>query len=168
MLYKKLKSAREESGLTQSEVAKKLYVTRQTVSRWEQGKTLPNIYVIQKLSNLYCLSLDELVENTVFEKEEVKNMKKINFFALFGALVFNIFLFSLVILFLSGILILSYGISLIMIFSPLIFVVFVLTGIQDFNVFQLILTIFFIGIGLFSIPLLKKSLLRHLILLKAI
>ncbi|HDN2165251.1 TPA: helix-turn-helix transcriptional regulator, partial [Staphylococcus aureus] len=44
MISNKLKSARLAKELTQSEVAKKLYVTRQTVSRWEQGKTLPNIY----------------------------------------------------------------------------------------------------------------------------
>lgn len=72
MISNKLKSARLAKELTQSEVAKKLYVTRQTVSRWEQGKTLPNIYVIQELSDLYDISLDELVVNTALENKEAK------------------------------------------------------------------------------------------------
>ncbi|MGT2610333.1 helix-turn-helix transcriptional regulator [Staphylococcus aureus] len=65
------KSARLAKELTQSEVAKKLYVTRQTVSRWEQGKTLPIFYVIQELSDLYDISLDELV-NTALEIRRLK------------------------------------------------------------------------------------------------
>ena len=88
MISNKLKSARLAKELTQSEVAKKLYVTRQTVSRWEQGKTLPNIYVIQELSDLYGISLDELVVNTALENKEAKSMKNVNPFALFGAILF--------------------------------------------------------------------------------
>lgn len=157
MLSEKLKSARLAKELTQSEVAKELYVTRQTLSRWEQGKTLPNIYAIQELSRIYDISLNDLVKNTVFENKESQNVKRLNFFALFGALVFNIFLFSLVILFFSASFIMLLGISLTMIFSPLIFIIFVIKDIQDFNIFQLSLTIFFFCIGLFSIPILKKS-----------
>lgn len=156
MLSKKLKSARENSHLTQSEVAKKLYVTRQTVSRWEQGKTLPNIYVIQELSRVYQIPLNELVENTVYKDKEVVKMKKVNYFALFGALIFNICLFSLIFIFCFGFTILALGISLTMIFSPLIFVIFVLTGMQDFSYIQLFLSIIFLAIGLLSLPLIKK------------
>ena len=107
MLSNKLKSARLAKELTQSEVAKKLYVTRQTVSRWEQGKTLPNIYVIQELSDLYGISLDELVVNTALENKEVKSMKNVNPFALLGAILFNMFLFSLIVIFFGGFLLLS-------------------------------------------------------------
>ena len=107
MLSNKLKSARLAKELTQSEVAKKLYVTRQTVSRWEQGKTLPNIYVIQELSDLYGISLDELVVNTALENKEAKSMKNVNPFALFGAILFNVFLFSLIVIFFGGFLLLS-------------------------------------------------------------
>ena len=156
MLSNKLKSARLAKELTQSEVAKKLYVTRQTVSRWEQGKTLPNIYVIQELSDLYGISLDELVVNTALENKEAKSMKNVNPFALFGAILFNMFLFSLIVIFFGGFLLLSLFISLVMIFSPLILVIFVLTGVQEFNVIQLVMTVIFFGIGLLSIPLLKK------------
>ncbi|MDE4586261.1 helix-turn-helix domain-containing protein [Staphylococcus epidermidis] len=156
MLSNKLKEARLAKGLTQSEIAKKLYVTRQTVSRWEQGKTLPNIYVIQELSDFYGISLEELVVNTELENKEVKSMENVNLFALFGAILFNVFLFSLIIIFFGGFLLLSVFISLAMIFSPLIFAIFVLTGIQDFNVVQLFMTVIFLVVGLLSIPLLKK------------
>ena len=156
MLSNKLKSARLAKELTQSEVAKKLYVTRQTVSRWEQGKTLPNIYVIQELSDLYGISLDELVVNTAVENKEVKSMKNVNPFALLGAILFNMFLFSLIVIFFGGFLLLSLFVSLTMIFSPLILGIFVLAGVQYFNVIQLVMTVFFFGIGVLSIPLLKK------------
>ncbi len=157
MISNKLKSARLAKELTQSEVAKKLYVTRQTVSRWEQGKTLPNIYVIQELSDLYDISLDELVVNTALENKEAKSMKNVNPFALFGAILFNVFLFSLIVIFFGGFLLLSLFISLAMLFSPLILAIFVLTGVQEFNVIQLVMTVIFVVIGLLSIPLLKKS-----------
>jgi transcriptional regulator with XRE-family HTH domain len=157
MISNKLKSARLAKELTQSEVAKKLYVTRQTVSRWEQGKTLPNIYVIQELSvYLYDISLDELVVNTALENKEAKSMKNVNPFALFGAILFNVFLFSLIVIFFGGFLLLSLFISLAMLFSPLILAIFVLTGVQEFNVIQLVMTVIFVVIGLLSIPLLKK------------
>ena len=41
-------------------------------------------------------------------------------------------------------------------FSPLILAIFVLTGVQEFNVIQLVMTVIFVVIGLLSIPLLKK------------
>ena len=130
MISNKLKSARLAKELTQSEVAKKLYVTRQTVSRWEQGKTLPNIYVIQELSDLYDISLDELVVNTALENKEAKSMKNVNPFALFGAILFNVFLFSLIVIFFGGFLLLSLFISLAVLFSRFILAIFVLTGVQ--------------------------------------
>ena len=74
MISERLKLARKNSNLTQGEVAKKLYVTRQTISRWEQGKTLPNNFAIEKLSDIYQVSLDELIKDTLLEKKEAKNM----------------------------------------------------------------------------------------------
>ncbi|MGT2610332.1 hypothetical protein ACVQ92_06910 [Staphylococcus aureus] len=83
-------------------------------------------------------------------------MKNVNPFALFGAILFNVFLFSLIVIFFGGFLLLSLFISLAMLFSPLILAIFVLTGVQEFNVIQLVMTVIFVVIGLLSIPLLKK------------
>lgn len=54
--------ARKKSGLSQEEVAEKLGVSRQTISKWELSETLPDIRQTKKLALLYHLSLDELVD----------------------------------------------------------------------------------------------------------
>lgn len=62
-------NARKKSGLSQEEVAGKLGVSRQTISKWELDETLPDIYQSKKLANLYGLSLDELIEFDIDVKE---------------------------------------------------------------------------------------------------
>lgn len=53
--------ARKKSGLSQEEVAGKLGVSRQTISKWELDETLPDICQSKKLASLYGSTLDELV-----------------------------------------------------------------------------------------------------------
>lgn len=55
-------NARKKSGLSQEKVAEKLGVSRQTISKWELGETLPDIRQSKKLALLYHLSLDELID----------------------------------------------------------------------------------------------------------
>ena len=62
-------NARKKSGLSQEDVAGKLGVSRQTISKWELDETLPDIRQSKKLSNLYGLSLDELLEFDIDVKE---------------------------------------------------------------------------------------------------
>lgn len=62
-------NARKKSGLSQEDVAGKLGVSRQTISKWELDETLPDIRQSKKLSNLYGLSLDELIEFDIDIKE---------------------------------------------------------------------------------------------------
>lgn len=54
--------ARKKSGLTQEEVAQKLGVSRQTISKWETDETLPDIRQSKKMAILYNVSLDDLIE----------------------------------------------------------------------------------------------------------
>ena len=54
--------ARKKSGLSQEEVAEKLGVSRQTISKWETDETLPDIRQSKQLALLYRLSLDELID----------------------------------------------------------------------------------------------------------
>lgn len=61
--------ARKKRGLSQEEVAGKLGVSRQTISKWETDETLPDICQSKKLAVLYGLSLDELVEFDIGIKE---------------------------------------------------------------------------------------------------
>lgn len=52
---------RTKSGLTQEELAKKVLVTRQAVSRWETGETVPNIDTLKLLSKLFDVSINTLL-----------------------------------------------------------------------------------------------------------
>ncbi len=63
-LGKKLKFYREQKQYTQEELATKISVTRQAVSNWERDKTLPDIYMLQKLSAVFEVTLDEFLEGT--------------------------------------------------------------------------------------------------------
>lgn len=62
-------NARKRSGLSQEEVAEKLGVSRQTISKWELDETLPDIQQSKRLSNLYHLTLDELIDFDIEVKE---------------------------------------------------------------------------------------------------
>ena len=52
---------RTKSGLSQDELADKVYVTRQAVSRWENGETVPNTETLKLLSNLFNVSINTLL-----------------------------------------------------------------------------------------------------------
>ena len=55
----RLKQAREKKGMTQQTLADRLFVTRQTVSRWENGVRYPDILTVRKLSEILEISLDD-------------------------------------------------------------------------------------------------------------
>ena len=57
----RLKNAREKSGYSQNEVAESLNISRQAVSKWENGWTCPDIDNLILLSKLYKISVDELL-----------------------------------------------------------------------------------------------------------
>lgn len=52
-IHKKIKEARLKAGLTQEQVANKIMVSRQTISNWENGKSLPDIVSVIGMSDLY-------------------------------------------------------------------------------------------------------------------
>lgn len=52
---------RTKNGLSQDELAEKLYVTRQAVSRWENGETVPNTETLKLLSKLFDVSINTLL-----------------------------------------------------------------------------------------------------------
>lgn len=59
----KLKTARQQSHLTQEAVADLILVSRQTISNWENEKSYPDIVNLIKLSDLYQISLDTLLKD---------------------------------------------------------------------------------------------------------
>ena len=89
---KKLKAARMKSGFTQEAVAEKINMSRQTISNWENEKSYPDIISVIELSNLYCISLDDLLKGDskmIEHLEESTNVVKSNK-KLIGAISLNI------------------------------------------------------------------------------
>lgn len=70
-----LKEARLKKGLSQNAVAEKLNISRQAISRWETGKGMPDINTLPMLSELYDISIDELLghESSVSENKPQNN-----------------------------------------------------------------------------------------------
>lgn len=96
---KKLKNARIEAGLTQEKAAEKIDVSRQTISNWENEKSYPDIISVIALSDLYSVSLDELLkgdQKMAEHLEESTNVVKSNK-KLTGAILLNIILMILLI-----------------------------------------------------------------------
>ena len=61
MVGKNIKFFREKKYITQSELADKLCVTRQAVSNWENGKTEPDIEMLNKIASVLEISIEELI-----------------------------------------------------------------------------------------------------------
>lgn len=98
-IRKKLKNARIEAGLTQEKAAEKINVSRQTISNWENEKSYPDIISVIALSDLYSVSLDELLkgdQKMAEHLEESTNVVKSNK-KLTGAILLNIILMILLI-----------------------------------------------------------------------
>lgn len=80
-ISKQIKKYRLDSKLSQEDLAEKIFVTRQTISNWENGKNYPDINSLVLLSTLFGVSLDILVKGDLDEmKEEIKteDIKKFN------------------------------------------------------------------------------------------
>ena len=75
-ISERLKQARTVSGMTQEQVAENIMVSRVTLSHWENGKTLPDIASLISLSDLYQISLDELLKGDPKMTEKVKKDAK--------------------------------------------------------------------------------------------
>ncbi len=68
MLYENLKNYRIQKGLSQEQVALQVHVTRQTVSKWEKGLSVPDAETLIKLSETFNVSVSKLIGETVEEK----------------------------------------------------------------------------------------------------
>lgn len=75
---KKLLDARKKANLSQEEIAEKLNITRQTVSKWESNETVPNINQVKLLAKIYKISLEELLNYNKVDEEIESIIKKTN------------------------------------------------------------------------------------------
>ncbi|WP_237980862.1 helix-turn-helix domain-containing protein [Bacillus thuringiensis] len=69
--YKKLKEERLKHNLSQEELALKLNISRQSISKWELEKGYPNIETLIALSDLFNISIDELIKGDAFLKDKI-------------------------------------------------------------------------------------------------
>ena len=74
-LKQRLSEYGKASGISQEEAAEKLNVSRQTIGRWEQGRTIPSMENMAKLSELYNVPLENLVQD-VYELHSPSNKKE--------------------------------------------------------------------------------------------
>lgn len=84
-LSEKLYKLRKDNNWSQEEIAEKMDVSRQTVSKWETNKAFPELNKLVKLSELYNITLDELVKDTIATEKidddimyQKKKNKKVN------------------------------------------------------------------------------------------
>ena len=78
-LGKKILELRKNANLSQEQLAEKMNVTRQTISKWELNETTPDIKQARELSKLFKISLDDLTDNDVKSVlvEKVSNTEKL-------------------------------------------------------------------------------------------
>ena len=94
----KIQELRKKKGISQEELAEKIGVARQTISKWELGETSPDLKQAKELSKIFKISLDELTNNDIKEVliEKTSNteqlagliLKIIKFFVIFIIVVF--------------------------------------------------------------------------------
>lgn len=78
-LGKKIAELRKKNNLSQEELAEKVGVARQTISKWEIGDTTPDINQVKIISKIFNMSIDELVDNDINNVivEKVSNTEKL-------------------------------------------------------------------------------------------
>lgn len=97
-LGNKIKYYRGEKELSQEELAERVYVSRQTISNWENNKSYPDINSIVLLSEIFEISIDNLIKGDVEQmKKEINSeeVKKLNFYATMMAILMLVVLISL-------------------------------------------------------------------------
>ncbi len=90
-----IQKKRREYHLTQEELANKVYVTNKAVSRWENGKSLPEVETLYLLSKVLHVSINEILDEGVEKDEEIKeyyNQKRVRS----KNTMFDIFLFVVI------------------------------------------------------------------------
>ncbi len=75
-LAHRLKELRLQHGYSQNALANELNVTRQAISRWENGYATPDIHTIKRLSQLYCIPADEFLNDNFCDKVSAESDSK--------------------------------------------------------------------------------------------
>lgn len=81
----KMRKYRQQNNWTQQKVAEKLKISRKTVSSWENSRSYPDIFMLTQISDLYHVSLDDLLREdremiNSYKEEHKSNTRKDNLF----------------------------------------------------------------------------------------
>lgn len=90
-----IKKYREAQGLSQEALAEKIFVTRQTISNWETGKSYPDVHSLMLLGGVFNVSLDQLVKEDIDIMKKEINKAEVREFNRLGRVFSILFVFSL-------------------------------------------------------------------------
>lgn len=85
-LSTQIKKYRTSMNLSQEELAEKVYVTRQTISNWENNKSYPDIHSLLLLSSLFNISLDQLIKGDIDIMRKEINQTEVQKFNHYGTI----------------------------------------------------------------------------------
>lgn len=94
----KIKKYREQINLTQDDLALKVFVSRQTISNWENNKCYPDIKSLSLLANIFNISIDDLIKEDIVKLKKIVDEESIKKFNLLA----NIYFIELVVLTISA------------------------------------------------------------------
>ena len=76
-----IKTLRKDKGMTQLELSRLLNVTDRAVSKWERGLGCPDVSLLTKLSGIFSVDIESIIDGSMEENEKRSgNMKKTNFY----------------------------------------------------------------------------------------
>lgn len=90
---------RKEKKMTQFELAQIMNYSDKTISKWELGQSLPSIFVLNELAQVFGVSLDVLIGNIPITPKEKRKAAKFKFAFIYSLLVFTVFFIAFGILF---------------------------------------------------------------------
>ena len=96
-IAEKIKQLRKDNSMTQEDLAEKLNVSRQTISKWETNTTIPDADNIVAISKLFNITTDELLDyrvETVQKKKQFIMDMAVLLFGIIGFIVFSILLMT--------------------------------------------------------------------------
>ncbi|MFI3329003.1 MAG: helix-turn-helix transcriptional regulator, partial [bacterium] len=76
-ISEKLIKLRKEKGISQEQLAKDLFISRQAVSKWETNRSLPNIEMIKQICNYYNIDVNQLITNEDISEITLKNNEEV-------------------------------------------------------------------------------------------
>jgi len=94
---KEIKEQRNKLSLSQEELGERVYVTRQTISSWENGKSYPDINSLILLSQVFNVTIDNLIKGDLkvmeqkIEQTDIREMKKNRTFSIICMAMFLVF-----------------------------------------------------------------------------